>query len=69
MNKTKDGKKEIGRLADGELVPYWSRAEIEKRNLLAGQEMGDYDKLRRQLRFLGSPNDRGQHDIRLEGQL
>jgi general secretion pathway protein N len=27
------------------------------------------DKLRRQLRFLGSPNDRGQHDIRLEGQL
>lgn len=27
------------------------------------------DKLRGQLRFLGSPNDRGQHDIRLEGQL
>jgi general secretion pathway protein N len=27
------------------------------------------EKLRRQLRFLGSPNDRGQHDIRLEGQL
>lgn len=26
-------------------------------------------KLRQQLRFLGSPNDRGQHDIRLEGQL
>ncbi len=30
---------------------------------------GTSDKLRRQLRFLGSPNDRGQHDIRLEGQL
>jgi general secretion pathway protein N len=27
------------------------------------------DKLRQQLRFLGSANDRGQHDIRLEGQL
>ncbi len=27
------------------------------------------EKLRRQLRFLGAPNDRGQHDIRLEGQL
>lgn len=27
------------------------------------------DKLRRQLRFLGSPNERGQHEIRLEGQL
>lgn len=27
------------------------------------------EKLKRQLRFLGSPNDRGQHDIRLEGQL
>lgn len=27
------------------------------------------DKLKRQLRFLGTPNDRGQHDIRLEGQL
>jgi general secretion pathway protein N len=27
------------------------------------------DKLQRQLRFLGSPNERGQHDIRLEGQL
>lgn len=26
-------------------------------------------KLRQQLRFLGSPNERGQHDIRLEGQL
>jgi hypothetical protein len=26
-------------------------------------------KLRQQLRFLGSPDDRGQHDIRLEGQL
>jgi general secretion pathway protein N len=27
------------------------------------------EKLRGQLRFLGTPNDRGQHDIRLEGQL
>ena len=27
------------------------------------------EKLRGQLRFLGSANDRGQHDIRLEGQL
>ena len=27
------------------------------------------EKLRRQLRFLGTPNERGQHDIRLEGQL
>lgn len=27
------------------------------------------EKLRQQLRFLGSPNDRGQHEIRLEGQL
>jgi general secretion pathway protein N len=27
------------------------------------------EKLKRQLRFLGTPNDRGQHDIRLEGQL
>lgn len=27
------------------------------------------EKLRGQLRYLGSPNDRGQHDIRLEGQL
>jgi general secretion pathway protein N len=30
---------------------------------------GTSEKLRRQLRFLGSPNERGQHDIRLEGQL
>jgi len=27
------------------------------------------EKLRRQLGFLGTPNERGQHDIRLEGQL
>ena len=27
------------------------------------------EKLRGQLRFLGSPNDRGQHEIRLEGVL
>ena len=30
---------------------------------------GTSEKLRRQLRFLGTPNERGQHDIRLEGQL
>jgi membrane-bound lytic murein transglycosylase A len=34
------GTKKIGRLTDtGELVPYWTRAEIEKRNLLAGHEL------------------------------
>lgn len=27
------------------------------------------EKLRRQLRFLGSPNERGQHEIRFEGSL
>ena len=27
------------------------------------------EKLRGQLRFLGSPNERGQHEVRLEGQL
>lgn len=27
------------------------------------------EKLRRQLRFLGTPNDRGQHEIRFEGSL
>jgi len=27
------------------------------------------DKLRQQLRFLGSPDERGQHEIRLEGSL
>jgi hypothetical protein len=27
------------------------------------------EKLRGQLRFLGSPNERGQHEIRLEGSL
>jgi hypothetical protein len=30
---------------------------------------GTSEKLQRQLRFLGTPNERGQHDIRLEGQL
>ncbi|MCF6290684.1 MAG: MltA domain-containing protein [Desulfobacterales bacterium] len=34
-----DGTKETGRLVDNELVPYWSRAEIEEKNLLAGLEM------------------------------
>ena len=34
------GTKEIGRITDtGELVPYWTRAEIEKHNLLAGHEL------------------------------
>ena len=34
------GAKKIGRLTDtGEFVPYWTRAEIEKRNLLAGHEL------------------------------
>lgn len=28
-----------GRLKDGEVVPYWSRAEIENQNLLAGHEL------------------------------
>ena len=30
---------------------------------------GTSEKLKGQLRFLGTPNERGQHDIRLEGQL
>jgi len=30
---------EIGRLEDGRLVPYWTRAEIEEQKLLAGQEL------------------------------
>ena len=34
-----DGKKKSGRLVDNELVPYWSRAEIEEKNLLAGREL------------------------------
>ncbi len=34
-----DGTKETGRLENGELVPYWSRAEIEEKNLLAGREL------------------------------
>lgn len=28
-----------GRLQDGKVVPYWTRAEIEQRNLLAGHEL------------------------------
>jgi membrane-bound lytic murein transglycosylase A len=31
--------KEIGRMADGQLLPYWTRAEIEDQQLLAGQEL------------------------------
>ena len=27
------------------------------------------EKLRQQLRFLGTPNERGQHEIRFEGSL
>jgi len=30
---------EVGRLDEEKLVPYWSRAEIEEQNLLAGQEL------------------------------
>ncbi|NTV14983.1 MAG: transglycosylase [Desulfobulbaceae bacterium] len=30
---------EVGRLEGGKLVPYWTRAEIEDQNLLAGQEL------------------------------
>lgn len=30
---------EVGRLAEGQLVPYWTRGEIEDGNLLAGQEL------------------------------
>ena len=33
------GKKEVGRLKDGRLVPYWSRSEIENSDLLAGNEI------------------------------
>ena len=33
------GEKTIGRLENDRLVPYWTRSEIEKRNLLAGQEL------------------------------
>lgn len=32
-------KKIIGRLQDGRLVPFWTRREIESRNLLQGQEL------------------------------
>jgi len=30
---------EIGRIEEGRLLPYWTRAEIEDQNLLAGQEL------------------------------
>ena len=31
--------KKVGRLVNGQLVPYWTRAEIEEGNLLAGHEL------------------------------
>jgi len=34
-----NGARRSGRLKDGRLVPYWSRAEIENQNLLAGHEL------------------------------
>ncbi len=34
-----DDKKKVGRLENGSFVPYWSREEIEKKNLLAGLEL------------------------------
>jgi hypothetical protein len=40
----------------------------EFRGLVAANEQTT-EKLRGQLRFLGSPNERGQHEIRLEGSL
>lgn len=33
------GKKKFGRWENGQLIPYWSRADIEDKNLLAGQEL------------------------------
>lgn len=39
-NDQKTGKKKIGRLlADGQIAPYWSRAEIEENLILQGQEL------------------------------
>lgn len=37
----KDGsdKKQVGRRKDGHLVPYWTRGEIEKKKILAGNEI------------------------------
>ena len=35
----RDGKKQPGRYQDGQLLPYWSRAEIEEGNLLQGDEL------------------------------
>lgn len=40
----------------------------EFRGLVAANDQTT-EKLRGQLRFLGSPNERGQHEIRLEGSL
>lgn len=40
----------------------------EFRGLVAANDQTP-EKLRGQLRFLGSPNERGQHEIRLEGSL
>jgi membrane-bound lytic murein transglycosylase A len=37
--KDSTGSRQAGRMKDGELVPYWTRAEIEKKKLLAGNEI------------------------------
>ena len=37
--KDSTGSRHTGRMKDGELVPYWTRAEIEKKKLLAGNEI------------------------------
>ena len=37
--KANGGEKETGRMEDGVLIPYFTRAEIEKGQLLAGQEL------------------------------
>jgi membrane-bound lytic murein transglycosylase A len=34
-----DGKKQIGRMEEGRLTPYWTRRQIEKQKILAGQEI------------------------------
>ena len=37
--RRRDGKKRVGRQENGLFVPYWSRKEIERGNLLAGLEL------------------------------
>ena len=46
----------------------YADGRYEFRGLVAANDRTS-DKLRGQLRFLGSPNERGQHEIRLEGSL